>query len=83
MGLMSYIHKRLLKKGRLSDILPTEVDLEPEDSSEREAARREIEVRAAREREIGREVAAAVVRLRELDRRNHYGESLRRAFGGR
>lgn len=80
---MSYIHKRLLKRGLLLDILPSEDDLGVIDSTEREAVRAEIEARAAQEREIEREVAAAVRRLRELDKRNHYGESLRRAFGGR
>lgn len=53
------------------------------DAPEREAVRAEIEVRAADEREVQKEVASAVRRLQELDRRNHYGESLRRAFGGR
>jgi hypothetical protein len=83
MGLMSYIHKQLLKRGLLSDILPDEDDFGDGDVLEREAVRQEIQARAADEREIEREVAAAVRRLRELDRRNHYGESLRRAFGGR
>lgn len=83
MGLMSYIHKQLLKRGLLSDILPDEDDFGDGDVLEREAVRQEIRARAADEREIQKEVAAAVRRLRELDRRNHYGESLRKAFGGR
>jgi hypothetical protein len=83
MGLMSYIHNQLLRRGLLSDLLPDEDDLGSGDRPEREAVRAEIEVRAAEEREVQREVAAAVRRLRELDKRNHYGESLRRAFGGR
>lgn len=83
LNLMSYIHKLLLKRGVLDDILPSKDDLDGGDKPEREAARAEIQVRAAEERETQREVAAAVRRLRELDRRNHYGESLRRALGGR
>lgn len=79
---MSYIHKQLLRRGLLSDILPDEDD-SVGDAPEREAVRAEIEVRAADEREVQKEVASAVRRLQELDRRNHYGESLRRAFGGR
>lgn len=83
LNLMSYIHKLLLKRGVLDDILPSKDDLDNGDKPEREAARVEIQTRAVEEREIQREVAAAVRRLRELDRRNHYGESLRRALGGR
>lgn len=83
MGLMSYIHKHLLKRGLLSDILPDEDDFGVGDAPEREAVRAEIMARAEEEKEIQKEVAAAVRRLRELDKRNHYGESLRRAFGGR
>lgn len=83
MGLMSYIHKQLLKRGRLSDILPSEDDLAASDRSEIEAARADVEARVADELEIRKEVAATIVRLRQLDRRNHYGESLRKAFGGR
>lgn len=82
MGLMSYIHRQLLRRGKLSDILPDEADRST-DKSEREAAKAEIQARAADERKTSREVAAAVVRLRELDNKNHYGESLRRAFGGK
>lgn len=80
---MSYIHKQLLKRGRLSDILPGEDDLAFGDRSELEAARADIEARAEEEREISKEVAATIVRLNRLDSRNHYGESLRKAFGGR
>jgi hypothetical protein len=83
MGLMSYIHRQLLRRGLLSDILPDEVDLDSGDRSERETARTDIAKRAADERETSKEVAFAVRRLQELNRRNHYGESLRRAFGGR
>jgi len=80
---MSYIHNQLLKRGLLSDILPSEDDFGVDDATEREAVRAEIQARAAQERETQREVSAAVRRLKELDRRNHFGESLRRAFGGR
>jgi hypothetical protein len=86
MGLMSYIHRQLLRKGRLSDLLPNDDDLASATgdlSEEREAVRAEIEERAAREREMEKEVAAAVRRLKELDRRNHYGELIRNAFGGK
>jgi hypothetical protein len=83
MGLMSYVHRLLLKNGVLDDLLPHEVDPESGDKPEREAAKAEIQVRAADELEVSREVEAAIVRLRELNRQNHYGESLRRAFGGR
>jgi hypothetical protein len=79
---MSYIHKHLLRKGRLSDLLPDEADVGSGDRPEIEAAKAEIRVRAVKERQASREVAAAVVRLRELDKRNHYGDSLKRAFGG-
>lgn len=81
MGLMSALHKLLLKRGRLSDLLPDE-DVFDDDAPEREAVRAEIEARAADERETRREVDAAIRRLKELDKNNHYGESLRRAFGG-
>lgn len=80
---MSYIHKQLLKRGRLSDILPGEDDLDFGDRSELEAVKADIEARAEEEREISKEVAATIVRLNRLDSRNHYGESLRKAFGGR
>lgn len=81
MGLMTYIHRLLLKRGLLSDILPEDVigDM-PKEAT---IVKAEIEARAAEESEIQKEVAAAVKRLEELDRRNHYGESLRKAFGGR
>lgn len=81
MGLMSYIHRRLLSRGKLDDILPDLDDLEG-DRPEREAARADIEARLAAEERTKREVRIAVARLRELNRKNHYGESLRRAFGG-
>lgn len=80
---MSYIHRQLLKKGFLSDILPDEVEFENGDKPEREAVRAEIEARAVDERRMSREVASAVRRLQELNRRNHYGDSLKKAFGGR
>jgi hypothetical protein len=80
---MSYIHRQLLRRGLLSDILPDEDVYAGGDKPEREAVRVEIEARAADEREMDKEVAAAVKRLQELDKRNHYGESLRRAYGGK
>lgn len=80
---MSYIHKQLLKRGRLSDILPSEDDLVSGDRSEIEAVKADIEARTEEEREVRKEVAATIVRLRQLDGRNHYGESLRKAFGGK
>lgn len=80
---MSYIHKQLLKRGRLSDILPSEDDLVSRDRTEIEAAKADTQARAEEEREISKEVAAAIVRLNILDKRNHYGESLRKAFGGK
>lgn len=83
MGLMAYIHRVLLRKGRLDSLLPDPADLDSGDRPEMEAVRAEIEARAEAEREAGRQVAAAVRRLKELDKRNHYGDSLRRAFGGR
>lgn len=82
MGLMALLHRMLLARGKLNDILPDEVDLADGDRPEREAVRADIEKRAADEQEVSKEVTAAIRRLRELDRRNHYGESLRRAFGG-
>ena len=83
MGLMSYVHRQLLRRGKLVDLLPDEADLDSGDRPEREAVRADIESRAADEQESSRAIAAAVRRLQELDRRNHYGESLKRAFGGR
>lgn len=83
MGLMSYIHKQLLKRGRLSDILPGKDDLADVNKRELERVKAEIEDRVSEEREVDKEVAATIVRLNKLDSRNHYGESLRRAFGGR
>lgn len=82
MGLMAIIHRLLLKRGRLNDLLPDYDDLEG-DKPEREAAKAEIEARTAEEEAMSREVRVAVRRLQELNKRNHYGESLRRAFGGR
>ncbi len=80
---MAYIHKTLLKRGRLDSLLPDEADLSSGDRPEMEAVKAEIEARAKDEHEVGKTVAAAVKRLHELDKRNHYGESLRRAFGGK
>lgn len=80
---MSYLHKQLLRRGVLDGLLPDEADVGNGDKPEREAAKAEIQVRAADEKEVSREVAAAIMRLRELNAQNHYGESLRRAFGGR
>ncbi len=82
MSLMSRIHGYLLRRGKLVDLLPDETDLENSDRSDLEAARAEIEARAEEEKDMKQEVATAIRRLRELDKRNHYGESLRRAFGG-
>jgi len=82
MGLMAVIHRLLLKRGKLNDLLPDYDDLEG-DQPEREAARVEIEARAAEDEVVSKEVRVAVGRLQELNKRNHYGESLRRAFGGR
>lgn len=83
MGVMSYIHRQLLKRGVLRDILPDESDFVNGDRLEREAAGREIAARVADDREVRKEVAAAVRRLQVLNDRNHYGESLRNALGGR
>lgn len=82
MGLMAYIHRLLLRRGRLNDLLPSNDDLGG-DKSEREAAKAEIEARAVEEEAISQELKLAIRRLQELNRKNHYGESLRRAFGGR
>ena len=82
MGLMSYIHKLLLRRGKLDDLLPDFDDL-GHDESEREAARVDIESRIEDEIAVRKEVDTAVRKLRELNRRNHYGESLRKAFGGK
>lgn len=81
---MSYIHRQLLKRGRLNDILPSEDDFAVGDTpDEREAVRADIEARTTEEIEIQKEVMAAVKRLRDLNKQNHYGESIRKAFGGR
>jgi len=80
---MAYIHRVLLSKGRLDSLLPDPADLDSGNRPEMEAVKAEIEARAEDEREVGKQVAAAVRRLHELDKRNHYGESLRKAFGGR
>lgn len=82
LNLMSYVHKLLLRRGVLDGILPNETHVDSGDKPEREAVKAEIEARAADERETRREVTAAVRRLRELNNQNHYGESLRKAFGG-
>ena len=82
MGLMMYIYRLLLKRGVLDDLLPNNDDLE-NDWQEREAAKAEIEARVAEEEAIRKEVRVAIKRLQEHNRRNNYGESLRRAFGGR
>ena len=79
---MTYIHRMLLKRGKLDDLLPDQIDLEI-DKAELETAKAEIHDRISEEAEIRREVRVAIRRLNELDKRNHYGESLRRAFGGR
>lgn len=81
MSLMSYIHKLLLKRGKLDDLLPDSDDL-GNDRADREAARADIEARAKNEKIVRLEVDAAVKKLKDLNKRNHYGESLRRAFGG-
>jgi hypothetical protein len=85
MGLMSYIHNLLLRRGKLNEFLPDESDLENVDNTamERKAVREDIESRTQDEQEIREEVVAAIRRLQELNKRNHYGESLRRAFGGK
>lgn len=83
MGLMSYIHKHLLKRGLLDDLLPCRADLGEDTRPALEAAKADLEARLEEERSISKEVAAVIRRLQELDSRNHYGESLRRAFGGR
>jgi hypothetical protein len=83
MGLMSYIHRHLLKRGRLSDFLPGKDDLIDGNRKELDEIKAEMKVRISEEREIDKEVSATIVRLNKLDSRNHYGESLRRAFGGR
>lgn len=82
MGLMSYIHKQLLRRGKLDDILPSEVGISHVTKPELEAAKVEIEARYEDEREVSKEVGAMIRRLHELDSKNHYGESLRKAFGG-
>lgn len=82
MGLMSYIHRLLLKRGILDNFLPDKDDLAT-DTRDREAARVELEARIEDELAIRQEVEVAVRRLQDLNSRNHYGESLRRAFGGR
>lgn len=82
MGLMSYIHRQLLRRGKLEDLLPEEEYPRSGDRSDLEIARADTEARLVEEQAIKGEVATAVWRLKELDRKNHYGESLRRAFGG-
>lgn len=79
---MTYIHKRLLERGLLRDLLPEEDDLGL-DVESIEAAREDIKAREEEERIKRLEAKRAVARLQELNSRNHYGESLRRAFGGR
>lgn len=79
---MSYIHNQLLRRGKLADLLPEETETKTGDKSEVERVRAEIAARAAEEQRMSREVAFAIGRLRELDQKNHYGESLRKAFGG-
>lgn len=83
---MSYVHRLLLRRGALDDLLPDKVDPDDDggggDKPEREAVKAEIEARAEDERQIRVEVRAAIRRLQQLDHRNHYGESLRKAFGG-
>lgn len=79
---MSYIHKHLLRRGKLTDLLPNEADIAEVNRSDIEAARAEIEMHVAEDRNMSREVRSAIRRLNELDRKNHYGESLKRAFGG-
>ena len=81
MGLMALIHRVLLKRGKLDSLLPEHDDLD--DKEERDTAKADIEARAADDEKMRREVRVAVRRLEELNSRNHYGESLRRAFGGR
>lgn len=83
MGLMSFLHRQLLRRGLLSDLLPDESDLGQDDRSEIAAERAKIQARADDEREVDKEVAVVVRRLKELNIKNHYGDSLRRAFGGR
>jgi len=79
---MAFIHKQLLRRGLLDDILPDALDI-CSDKEDREAARADTEARLADDKVVRREVDAAIARLQELNRKNHYGESLRRAFGGR
>lgn len=79
---MAIIHRLLLKRGILNDLLPDYDDLEG-DKPDREAAKADIQARIAEDEKISREVRVAVRRLQELNKQNHYGESLRRAFGGR
>jgi len=81
MGLMALIHRVLLKKGKLDSLLPDQDDFD--DREERDTAKAEIEARTADDEKMRREVRVAVRRLEELNSKNHYGESLRRAFGGR
>lgn len=84
LNLMSRVHRLLLRRGALDDILPKKADLDGGgDKPEREAVKAEIEARAEDEQQIRVEVRAAIRRLQQLDHRNHYGESLRKAFGGR
>ena len=80
---MSYIHRRLLKRGLLDDLLPCRADPDEDTLPALEAAKADLEARREEEKSISKEVAAAIKRLQELNSRNHYGESLRRAFGGR
>lgn len=81
---MSYIHRQLLKRGRLSDILPSEDDFAIGDMpEEKEAIRSEIEARTAEDFEVQKELVRMTRKLRDLNKKNHYGESIRRAFGGR
>lgn len=80
---MSYIHTLLLRRGRLSDLLPEDDSIGRGDKPEWETAREEIQARAVDEQETRLEVEVAISRLKELNRKNHYGESLKRAFEGR
>lgn len=81
--LMSYFHRVLLRKGLLDKFMPDSDDTGEIERAEIEAVRVDIEARTQEEVAIRREVRVAVRRLQELNDKNHYGESLRRAFGGK
>lgn len=82
MGPMTRIHEWLLKRGLLSDLLPSCTEDHTDDKEAREAARVEIAARVVSEAVVGVQVRQAIARLDALNDKNHYGESIRRAFGG-